>query len=459
MRIRLIIYCLLIAILPLSSPLPSTRAVQSGEFEDLQGYLDPAPLGMDVRYAWTLPGGTGRNVRIVDIEVNWNLHHNDLSAAITNAFLVDEGVDPQPDVNVNHGTAVLGELVAAPDGVGVTGIAYDAQLGLISPLKEGVLPRVAEAVARATKRLGPGDVILIEAQSLHGPRFDPQTGRGLVPIEWDLDVFNAIKAATAKGIVVIEPAGNGFEDLDHPAYNGKFNRNVRDSGAIIVGSGLPEGEAYGRGPDRTRAEESNYGSRVDLQGWGRSITTCGYGDLRRGQGEDNWYTSEFGGTSGAAAMVAGAAAVLQSILIERGQPPLTPIQLRRLLAATGTPQTGDTGQNIGPRPNLRAAIEMLDRPPQDSDPVILNIKYKSSSGKLIVDGENFLDDISVIEINGTAIPRMKYPANYVLPGGLMTRVTSKGDISAMLPRGVAVSITVYNPSSGRRSTPVMFTRQ
>ena len=80
-----------------------------------------------------------------------------------------------------------------------------------------------------------------------------------------------------------------------------------------------------------------------MQGWGRFVTTCGYGDLRREQGENNWYTDRFGATSAAAAMVAGSAAILQSILKARGQAPLSPIQLRQLLTSTGTPQPGRSG--------------------------------------------------------------------------------------------------------------------
>ena len=429
------------------------------ELEVFQGYLDPAPLGMDVRHAWTLPGGRGENVKIIDIEVNWNLNHNDLVEATSNAFMVVRGVDPQPQFNMDHGTAVLGELVAAPDGVGVTGIAHRAQIGLINPVTEGTTLKIAEAVKTATKRLSPGDILLIEQQSLAGPRFDGLVGRGLLPIEFEKPVFDAITAATAKGIIVIEPAGNGFENLDDPIYKGVFDRRVRDSGAIVVGAGYPEGGVYGPGPDRTRTDESNYGSRVDVQGWGRFVTTCGYGPLRQEQGLNNIYTDIFGATSAAAAMVAGAAAVLQSIVKERGLDPLTPAQLRQLLVSTGSPQQGNLRQRIGPRPDLKAAIEALTIDEHDREPLITGLTYKKNKGSLIVDGANFLKGDSVIEINGTAVPRMKYPADFALPNGITTRVASKGDISALLPPGVEVTITIYSPSTDKRSEPVTFTNQ
>ncbi|HVG18352.1 MAG TPA: S8 family serine peptidase [Blastocatellia bacterium] len=474
MRFYLVFACLFTLTTSFLFPLPSTPGYVAAlahaddsepqELEAFQGYLDPAPRGMDIRYAWTLPGGRGENVRIVDIEYNWNLNHNDLLHVTSDLFIFVKGVNPLPEQvlnegNKNHGTAVLGELVAAPDGVGVTGIAYRAKLGLINPLTQGSVPDVAGAINRAAAAVRPGDIILLEQQSFAGPRLDLQTGRGLLPIEYEPEVFAAIKAATDKGVIVVESAGNGFENLDHPAYDGAFDRNKRDSGAIIVGAGLPEGGVYGPGPDLTRTAESNYGSCVDVQGWGRFVATTGYGDLRREQGENNWYTDLFGATSGATAMVAGAAAVLQSIIKERGLAPLGPSELRRLLIKTGTPQTSGLGERIGPRPNIRAAIAALDGDVSAPEPKITGIKFKKSGGKLIVDGENFLAGDSIIEIDGQPAPRLKYPSGYVLSNGTTTRIMTKGNVSEMIPPGVEVSITVFTPGTGKRSESFSYRRE
>ena len=62
------------------------------------------------------------------------------------------------------------------------------------------------------------------------------------------------------------------------------------------------------GPDRSRLDFSNYGARVDVQGWGREVTTTGYGDLQGGLNEDLWYTDHFSGTSSASPVVVGALA-------------------------------------------------------------------------------------------------------------------------------------------------------
>ncbi|MGA9772505.1 MAG: S8 family serine peptidase [Blastocatellia bacterium] len=456
---------ILICIFSITSPLvsnPRTDDPVPQELEVFQGYLNPAPLGMDVRYAWTLEGGHGENVRIVDVEYNWNLDHNDLLAATADLFLYVRGVNPLSDRitdegNKNHGTAVLGMLAAAPDGIGVTGIAYGATLGLVNPITEGTEADISGAIRRTASKMEAGDILLLEQQSIAGPRFDIATGRGLVPIEYESKIFKEIRNATAKGIVVIESSGNGFENLDHPAYNGAFDRNNRDSGAIIVGAGLPEGGIFGEGPDRARTEESNYGSRVDVQGWGRAITTTGFGDLRHEQGENNWYTIDFGATSGATAMVAGAAALIQSIRKARGLAPLAPRDLRQLLVCTGSGQRGNLSEHIGPRPNIRAALALLDGVAPEVEPEITAVK-KKSGGKLTVDGNGFTPDDSIIEIDATAITKLKYPSDYQTPCGLTTRIATKSNVNDLLPLGVDVSITIFTPSTGKRSAPFTYRR-
>lgn len=460
--ISLIIFLALLNLAPLRAPGPLgldgnvARAAEGPqELEAFQGYLEAAPMGMDVRHAWSFPGGRGENVKIIDIEYNWNIEHNDLLDATSDLLIHVRGTDPSPEQNVNHGTAVLGELVAADDGIGITGIANKAKIGLINPLISSSTQDVASAIRRAIGRLEAGDVIVLELQSTNGPRFEAQTGRGMAPIEIEPPVFDAVRDATNAGIIVVESAANGFEDLDHPAYLGLFNRAQRDSGAIIVGAGWPEGGVYGPGPDLTRVPECNYGSRVDVQGWGRFVTTCGYGDIRHEQGPNNWYTIDFGATSSATAMVAGACAILQSIVKERGRPPLSPRDLRRLLVSTGTLQQGDLSEHIGPRPNLLAAIAALDAPLGDG-PIITNARMKGA--KLVVDGDGFRTNESVIEIDGSPVTKLKYPSDFRRGNGTTTRIMTKKDVTSLLPPGQQVLLTVFIPGSNQRSDPFPFTR-
>jgi hypothetical protein len=168
---------------------------------------------------------------------------------------------------------------------------------------------------------------------------------------------------------VVEAAGNGADDLDDAIYDSPalgfpagwtnpFKRSNRDSGAIVVGAGAPPPGTHGadHGPDRSRLSFSNYGPLIDAQGWGREVTTCGYGDLQGGANEDLWYTDRFSGTSSASPIVVGTLGSLQGILRAQGQAPLAPDRARELLRATGSPQTDAPGrpasQRIGNRPDL-----------------------------------------------------------------------------------------------------------
>lgn len=71
---------------------------------------------------------------------------------------------------------------------------------------------------------------------------------------------------------------------------------------------------------------------------------------------DFWYLANFDGTSSASPIVAGAAANLQGIGLNRLGSPIPPGEMRTLLVDTGSPQLGNISQHIGPRPNLLRAI-------------------------------------------------------------------------------------------------------
>jgi hypothetical protein len=310
-----------------------------------QGYLNPAPGGIDAKYAWTRSGGTGKNVVIADIEYSFNKTHEDLKAISIVGGVMYNGYGN------DHGTAVQGELISKPNAYGMTGIANAAGSRFSSPCSNSACSSYnpANAINIARLHTTPGDVILIEQQTSVCGLSD------YGPMEWYQSTYDAIKTSTAAGRIVVEAAGNGSVNLDAAGCHNLFKRSVRDSGAIIVGAGAPP--AYSQ-TDRSRLYYSTYGSRVDLQGWGFNVATTGYGDLQAG-GPNRFYTAIFSGTSSASPIVAGAAALLSSIAQQRGHL-MTSAWIRATLVATGSPQLSAAGypasQKIGPRPNLKAAI-------------------------------------------------------------------------------------------------------
>ncbi|MFP2908285.1 S8 family peptidase, partial [Pyxidicoccus sp. 3LFB2] len=313
-------------------------------FEGNQGYLNAAPGGVDARYAWGIPGGNGAGIRFVDIEGGWRTTHEDMPGLFTQIGTQFNDIGWR-----NHGTAVLGEVVGAPNAYGVTGIAHGASAGVSSIGSQAT----SAAIANAAAAVGRGGVILIELHA-QGPADSSactcNTGQcNYIAMEYWQDNYDAIATATANGVVVVEAAGNGSVNLDDAAYGGRFNRNNRDSGAIVVGASTST--------TRVPMCWTNFGSRVDVHGWGERVTTMGYGDLFT-SGEDQFYTSTFSGTSSASPIVTGAAVSLQGVARARGNASLDPRYVRRLLASTGTAQAADS-RNIGPLPDLRRAIQNL----------------------------------------------------------------------------------------------------
>ena len=371
---------------------PEEPPPATADFSPRQIYLDAAPAGVDARWAWTQAGGRGRDIRIIDIEGDWRFTHEDLTQNQGGvvAGTRQTGIDWR-----NHGTAVLGEFSGDVNTIGIVGIAAEA---IASGIAHGGIGS-AGAINQAATRLRAGDIMLLEMHR-PGPRNNFATRadqRGYIAVEWWPDDFAAILNATSRGIIVVEAAGNGAENLDDVLYQtpapgfpatwrNSFRRTNRDSGAIVVGAGAPPPGTHGQnhGPDRSRLDFSNWGALIDAQGWGREVTTCGYGDLQGGTNEDLWYTDQFSGTSSASPIVVGAVGALQGIARARGTP-LTPATARGHLRATGSPQqdepTRPATQRIGTRPDLRALVARITKVKEKLEKVEKLEKLEKREGK------------------------------------------------------------------------------
>ncbi|MEP0826890.1 MAG: S8 family serine peptidase [bacterium] len=342
------------------------------DYEFYQDYLFAAPGGVDAEYAKTQSGGDGTGVKIIDIEFEWTETHEDLEKALGGTIV--GGGAPYGD----HGTAVIGEMIAGDNGYGVTGICPGADIGMVSVATIST----AEAILVAADNLQPGDLILIELHA-PGPHYNFQVRsdqRGYVCMEYWQDNFDAIQYAWAKGVIVVEAAGNGAENFDDPLLYGQlFDTTYRNSHAIIVGAGAPPSGAYGT--DRSRLSFSNYGERVNLQGYGAGVYTTGYGGLFDGGGDYNQhYTASFSGTSSASPIVTGAVACLQGHYKATFGVPMTADAARNLLYATGSPQQGLLTQHIGPRPDLAAAFPAI-APPSSlySNPIYIDTSVEGGT--------------------------------------------------------------------------------
>lgn len=305
---------------PPPAPPPSTTP----DFDPLQQVLlaPPAGIGVSALRAW--PGSTGLGIMVSNIEYDFDPAHE---AFGSNPPSIGPG--RRAGEYEYHGNAVFALVGSGDDGFGVTGIAPLSDMRIVYPLTPAY--DIAEAVLRASSELEPGDVLLIEQQLV--------TPRGFAPVSADSSTFQAIALATAAGITVVEPTGNGGLDLDSPYFEGWFDP-VNDHGGILVGAAEPD---TGR-----PAEYSGHGDRVDLHVRVGNLHTATTEDFSPDlyfpdRDRTRAYTTRFSGTSGASAIVAGACASLQGIALDLRGAPLPPSTLRDGLKLGGRPLSEPPG--------------------------------------------------------------------------------------------------------------------
>jgi hypothetical protein len=212
-----------------------------------------------------------------------------------------------------------------------------------------------DAILAALGSMTFGEVLLLEAQVV------VDGGVLLGPIEAYDAEFDAIRLATALGVVVVEAGGNGtnngaapplaMDTFVDPMGRQIFNpasADFRDSGAIIV-------TAATSAAPHTRLVYGPHGQRIDCYAWGQNIDTA----ASSAAGATSLYTTSFGGTSGASPIVTGAALAVQGMAQASSGFRFSPLQMRAILSdpATGTPPAATEATAIGVMPDLRAIID------------------------------------------------------------------------------------------------------
>ncbi|MBB3753778.1 hypothetical protein FHT44_006300 [Mycolicibacterium sp. BK634] len=343
-----------------------------------QHYLSASPTGVDALYAWTQPGGDGSQVQIADVENNFHLDHEDLWDAdiswITSPDLIPPDYQDRMK-DLNHGTMSLGVLAMCDNTVGGVGIVPHAKVMITTgwyQLTDGTYKyELANTILTAASRLQAGDVLLVEWE----------TAKTFLPVEVRPAVFRAIAEACGKGIIVIEPAGNGPEngavgryyDFETLVVSSTGQRSLRafpeaaDSGAIMVGACNTES-----GPPFPATNYTGRGARVNCFAPGnRVFTTLAQGQelmIQDGPGGPmvpNPFAGEhykwFTGTSSASAIMAGVAASTQSMAKTILGWHFTPREMRAMLSAPqlGTASKTPATDRIGIMPDLRKIAALI----------------------------------------------------------------------------------------------------
>jgi len=312
-----------------------------------QGYEDPAPDGIDAEYAWGFTGGDGEGQRFIDMERGWTLDHEDLvdhGGTLLHGILLD--------TSRAHGTSVLGEICAVDNDIGCVGIVPN--IDSFDVVSYNGSTRQA-AILEAIDNLNFGEVLLLEAQVyLNGTTL-------LGPIEAYDAEFEAIRLATALGIIVVEAGGNGTNNGGTPALDmdtyttlagdlifNPASADFRDSGAIIV-------TAATSAAPHTRRSYAPYGERIDCYAWSQNIDTCSSNST----GSTTSYTTIFSGTSGASPIITGAALAVQGMAEAQLGFRFGPYQMRAILRdpANGTAPDPAEITAIGVMPDLSIIID------------------------------------------------------------------------------------------------------
>ncbi|MFY9343766.1 MAG: S8 family serine peptidase, partial [Planctomycetota bacterium] len=294
------------------------------------------PAGHAIREAAGVFGARGTTVRFVMMEGTWIFGHEDVEQLVPAAVI---GPVPVMDpATAHHGLSGAAIVSATRNGYGMTGIADEVEARFMGVDLNG---GIENTLAAALLQSNPGDVFLI-VLAIQVPYLGPGSW---VPFEFVQSAFDATLTCTALGRHVVVPAGNGNRSLDDPSLLGRFDRAVRDSGAIIVASS--QGGLFQRAP------YSNWGSRVDAHSWGDGVMSCGYGTLFFPNSDlQQAYTLAATGTSSSTPHLAGITCMLQGAAKRQLGQPLTNQQVVALLHAHGS----TTPDVIGRRPDV---VQML----------------------------------------------------------------------------------------------------
>jgi len=283
---------------------------------------------INVEEAWLF--SKGLDVRVAVIDTGFDIQHKDINY-FNQGFDITVnkmGADAPRKSRENHGTAVAGIIAGLDDNKGIVGVAPKAQIIPIRLITDDGMVSISQIIAAHEKAVELGATIINNSWG----SFDPSLGDGqfleLTQMEKKLYKELEEEANNGKGVLVVFASGN----------NGKSNFNnspeARNPHTFSVGASTIQDE---------RASYSVYGAELDLVAPGgdnrAGIITTDRRDLRKnssgrkrrfilGYNKGN-YANNFSGTSAAAPVVSGVAALVWSI-----NPSLNVKQVKEILRAS-----------------------------------------------------------------------------------------------------------------------------
>ena len=284
--------------------------------DGLNGLKENADI--NTQDAWVISRGAGVKVAVID--TGFDLDHPDINYDGIGFDVLENRVGAAAPLRSieRHGTAVAGVIAAKDDGIGVVGVAPEAKIIPIRLLSDGPGGNVSSILLAHQKAIELGAQIINNS-------WGSTASTDLTQIEKDLYQELYEEANNGKGVLVVFASGNSG------ANNLNYAPEARDLSTIAVGS---------TDSSDKRAGYSNYGAGLDLVAPGgdstRGIVTTDRTDIKikkanktklrilgYAQGDT---TETFSGTSAAAPVVSGVAA-----LVWAANPNLTAKQVREIL--------------------------------------------------------------------------------------------------------------------------------
>jgi thermitase len=291
------------------------------------GLVGVAGADIKAKKAWDITKGSP-TIIVAIIDEGVDTGHVDLASKIVNPYDATDGDnDQEPNSWDGHGTACAGIAAALADNeTGVAGIGWNVK----------ILP-----VRIAFSNYEGGDWITSNSVIEDGIRTAVDRGAHVLSNSWgggspSSAINSAIDYAIAENRVVVFSAGNwrasygGPKEVSYPA-------NLSSSRAIIAVSATNEWDHF-KTPTSEDGENwwgSCFGPEVNVSAPGVHMCTT---DISGSDGyADGNYITTFNGTSSAAPLVAGTAALILS-----KNPDWTPAEVRNRLQSTAK-DLGPTG--------------------------------------------------------------------------------------------------------------------
>jgi subtilisin family serine protease len=266
-------------------------------------------LDIDAETAWAYATGAGQLIAVLDSGVQ--LDHPDLRVTAGEDYVERDGdPSPGPYESDGHGTCAAGVAAAAGgNGIGVAGVAYDAEIYAIRLFGEndGVALTAEDTYEAFVEAVDAGASVLSNSWGWSGC-----WASSLAAFE-AMYAYAEAEGRGGRGAVVVISSGNEGCDIDEHGF-------LAHETPIVVGAIEGDGRL---------AYYSNFGETLDLVAPTALTTTDmtpgGYGSH---QGADE-VRGSFGGTSASAPVVSGTVA----LMIE-ANPRLTAAEIREVFCDT-----------------------------------------------------------------------------------------------------------------------------